>query len=455
ECPISFFDAYRIYVIVAACIAALLIIAIVVVILIALRERENEKKRQDALWKIHFHKLRKPVHKSRSQSFTSAVSGVSGRSGDMSEILDWRTETDKLCYFYHGAEPLTAFKHTIVLRFDEVTNAEFRKMRQIEHDNLNRFVGVAVDTGLIYSLWKFCPRGTLQEVITKGSLPMDTVFIRSMMMDIASGLHFIHESAMHVHGRLTSQVLPVHSCMVDDRWQVKISYYGMTCIKEYERRTEEACYQRGSYLEQLWTAPEILRGEVDDIGTQPGDVYSFAIIASELVTKKTAWDLDNRKENADDIIRKVTKPSMDPFRPALEIHESIEIIPSLINLIRECWSEWPRHRPEMKKVKSLLSSMQTGKKLNLMDHVMNTLENYASSLEAEVEERMKELVEEKKKSDVLLYRMLPRCSKSKISCLIAQSRQNCNTCVHFGSKTSSEAFPLGGSSRIYYNLLLA
>ncbi|KAK6015329.1 adenylate/guanylate cyclase catalytic domain protein, partial [Ostertagia ostertagi] len=36
------------------------------------------------------------------------------------------------------------------------------------------------------------------------------------------------------------------------------------------------------------------------------------------------------------------------------------------------------------------------------------MENYASSLEDEVEERTKELVEEKKKSDLLLYRMLPQ-----------------------------------------------
>ncbi|EYC34735.1 hypothetical protein Y032_1537g3913, partial [Ancylostoma ceylanicum] len=62
----------------------------------------------------------------------------------------------------------------------------------------------------------------------------------------------------------------------------------------------------------------------------------------------------------------------------------------------------------MKKVKQLLSSLQNGRRKNLMDHVVNTLENYASSLESEVEERMKELVAEKKKSDLLLYRMLPR-----------------------------------------------
>ncbi|RCN47979.1 putative phage head-tail adaptor [Ancylostoma caninum] len=43
-----------------------------------------------------------------------------------------------------------------------------------------------------------------------------------------------------------------------------------------------------------------------------------------------------------------------------------------------------------------------------MDHIMNMLESYASTLEDEVEERTKELIEEKKKSDILLYRMLPR-----------------------------------------------
>jgi hypothetical protein len=43
-----------------------------------------------------------------------------------------------------------------------------------------------------------------------------------------------------------------------------------------------------------------------------------------------------------------------------------------------------------------------------MDHVFLMLENYAQNLEQDVEERMKELIEEKKKSDILLYRMLPK-----------------------------------------------
>ena len=52
--------------------------------------------------------------------------------------------------------------------------------------------------------------------------------------------------------------------------------------------------------------------------------------------------------------------------------------------------------------------MNSSRNDNLMDHVFNMLESYASSLEEEVSEITKELVEEKKKSDVLLYRMLPK-----------------------------------------------
>jgi hypothetical protein len=43
-----------------------------------------------------------------------------------------------------------------------------------------------------------------------------------------------------------------------------------------------------------------------------------------------------------------------------------------------------------------------------MDHLFLMLETHAQNLENEVSERTKELIDEKKRSDVLLYRMLPK-----------------------------------------------
>lgn len=43
-----------------------------------------------------------------------------------------------------------------------------------------------------------------------------------------------------------------------------------------------------------------------------------------------------------------------------------------------------------------------------MDHVFKMMEEYAQNLEEEVEQRTRELLDEQKKSDLLLYRMLPQ-----------------------------------------------
>ncbi|KAK6757005.1 hypothetical protein RB195_015061 [Necator americanus] len=226
---------HQLFVILAACVTlAFIIVLIMILIVVTIRVKQKEREKLDALWRIPHYELTRTTQKSTTQSFLSAS------SVNHSKIFEAKKETDKICYFYHGVDTLTAYKHLVLIRFGEATKAEFRSMRQIEHDNLNRFVGISVDAGLVYSLWRFCSRGTLQY------------------------------------------------CVVDDRWQVKVSYYGMSCIKETEKRTPE---------EMLWTPPEILRGDTDNMPNTEGDVYSFAIIASELLTKRPAWDLDNRNES--------------------------------------------------------------------------------------------------------------------------------------------------------------
>ncbi len=47
------------------------------------------------------------------------------------------------------------------------------------------------------------------------------------------------------------------------------------------------------------------------------------------------------------------------------------------------------------------------RKLNIVDNMIAKLEKYANNLEEIVEARTGELIEEKKKTDRLLYRMMP------------------------------------------------
>ena len=45
---------------------------------------------------------------------------------------------------------------------------------------------------------------------------------------------------------------------------------------------------------------------------------------------------------------------------------------------------------------------------NILDDLLNRMEQYAENLESLVEERTKAFLDEKKKSEELLYRVLPR-----------------------------------------------
>jgi len=56
-----------------------------------------------------------------------------------------------------------------------------------------------------------------------------------------------------------------------------------------------------------------------------------------------------------------------------------------------------------------------------MDHILKMMEKYSASLEQNISERTKQLTEEMKKSDMILYRMMP---KYNIICLKATGWQS-------------------------------
>ena len=53
-------------------------------------------------------------------------------------------------------------------------------------------------------------------------------------------------------------------------------------------------------------------------------------------------------------------------------------------------------------------TLSLSRKANIFDNMLAIMEKYAYNLEGLVQERTNQLTEEKKKTDALLYRMLPR-----------------------------------------------
>ncbi len=130
------------------------------------------------------------------------------------------------------------------------------------------------------------------------------------------GMTFLHSTDIKVHGNLKSS-----NCLVDSRWQLKLTDYGLPTFKSKQIKPhscEHAKY-RGMihfiiislvsvngvapkvilcfFLDMLWKAPELLRSAYSNgKGTQAADIYSFAIILQEFHTRKGPYS-----HNFDDI----------------------------------------------------------------------------------------------------------------------------------------------------------
>jgi len=57
-------------------------------------------------------------------------------------------------------------------------------MRVLDHENLNRFYGLSMDASNMLSIWKFCSRGSIRDVLNNNTLAKDAVFIQSILWEL-------------------------------------------------------------------------------------------------------------------------------------------------------------------------------------------------------------------------------------------------------------------------------
>lgn len=76
-------------------------------------------------------------------------------------------------------------------------------------------------------VFDYCSRGSLQDVLIMDEIKLDWSFRLSLLTDLVRGMRYLHSSAMRVHGALTSR-----NCVVDARWVLKVTDYGLNQFYE-------------------------------------------------------------------------------------------------------------------------------------------------------------------------------------------------------------------------------
>uniref|UniRef100_A0A8C3NSB5 Guanylate cyclase n=1 Tax=Cyanoderma ruficeps TaxID=181631 RepID=A0A8C3NSB5_9PASS len=279
--------------------------------------------------------------------------------------------------------------------FSEKQKIELNKLLQIDYYNLTKFYGtVKIDT-MIFGVIEYCERGSLRDVLNdKISYPdgtfMDWEFKISVLYDIAKGMSYLHSSKTEVHGRLKST-----NCVVDNRMVVKITDFGCNSILPPRK--------------DLWTAPEHLRHA--DV-SQKGDVYSYGIIAQEIILRRETFYTGHCRDNREKLYRVESGKGAKPFRPDLTLETVGERQMEVYTLVKSCWEEDPEKRPDFKKIESTLakifSSFHGQTNESYMDTLIRRLQLYSRNLEHLVEERTELYKAERDRADRLNFMLLPR-----------------------------------------------
>uniref|UniRef100_A0A8C8ML51 Guanylate cyclase n=1 Tax=Oncorhynchus tshawytscha TaxID=74940 RepID=A0A8C8ML51_ONCTS len=279
--------------------------------------------------------------------------------------------------------------------FNKSQRIELNSLLHIDYYNLTKFYGtVKYDHG-VFGVFEYGERGSLRCVLNdKISYPeetfMDWEFKISVMYDIAKGMSYLHSSDIQVHGRLKST-----NCVVDNRMVVKITGFGCNTILNPGR--------------DLWTAPEHLRRQGI---SQKGDVYSFAIIAQEIVLRRKTFYTEAYSDRTEKMARVQYPIKRTYFRPDLNFETAGEKELEVYMLIKICWDEDPERRPDFKKIESSLgkifSNLHNQANESYMDNLIRRLQMYSRNLEHLVEERTTLYKAERDRADCLNFMLLPR-----------------------------------------------
>ncbi|KAM4642158.1 atrial natriuretic peptide receptor 2-like [Discoglossus pictus] len=262
---------------------------------------------------------------------------------------------------------------------------EVQVVRKLDHQNICKFFGGTVE-GNIYIITEYCPKGSLADVLLNDDVPLNWGFRLSFATDIARGMAYLHQHKVY-HGRLTS-----HNCVIDDRWVCKISDYGLSVY-----RTEEFMEKKSSHI---YCPPEVILSNCNMAPTAAVDVYSYAIVLVEIASRCDPLP-------GDAYLKDVTWRPPIPDLSSGKFDQDCPDQADYSEVIKKCWAQNPMMRPPFEQIKKSLDRMNPHK-VSPVDMMMNLMEKYSKHLEAIVAERTQDLLQEKQKTDRLLYSMLPK-----------------------------------------------
>ncbi|XP_017472306.1 PREDICTED: tyrosine-protein kinase Fer isoform X2 [Rhagoletis zephyria] len=209
---------------------------------------------------------------------------------------------------------------------------EGRILKQYDHPNIVKLIGICVQKQPIMIVMELVPGGSLLNYLRKNSNALTARQQMGMCRDAAAGMRYL-ESKNCIHRDLAAR-----NCLVDFENQVKISDFGMS------REEEEYIVSDGmKQIPVKWTAPEALNfGKY----TSLCDVWSYGILMWEIFSKgDTPYSgmSNSRARERIDAGYRMPAPENTP--------------PEMYRLMLKCWSAEADARPHFDEIYNVVDAL--------------------------------------------------------------------------------------------------
>ncbi|KAK7913052.1 hypothetical protein WMY93_013263 [Mugilogobius chulae] len=211
---------------------------------------------------------------------------------------------------------------------------EARILKQYNHPNIVKLIGVCTQRQPIYIIMELVPGGDFLSFLRTEGLFLKPKMLVKMTENVAAGMEYL-ESKKCIHRDLAAR-----NCLVGEKNVVKISDFGMS------RQKEDGIYSAEGGMRQIpvkWTAPEALNfGRY----TTESDVWSFGVLLWEVFSLGMIPYTSFTNQQTRDQVEKgyrMPAPSGCP--------------PEITGIMNTCWEYEPQKRPSFKKLRAELASV--------------------------------------------------------------------------------------------------
>lgn len=231
---------------------------------------------------------------------------------------------------------------------------EVELLCKLRHPNIVLFMGACTEPETPCIVTEYLGRGNLANILLDESIEIDWGLRLQIGIDAARGMAYLHSrNPVIIHRDLKTDNL-----LVDDNWQVKVADFGLATVKS-RTFAKTMCGTTG------WVAPEVL---AEEGYTEKADVYSFAIILWELLTRKIPYAGKNTMQ----VVRSVDRGER------LAIPDYCP--PEYAQLISDCWATDPAQRYSFVEVLQKMEKMR----MEYLQEKANTQLSIAREVKAEL-----------------------------------------------------------------------